>query len=192
MLDWVLTMFGAFFFAWRRVRQKCIHLFLQRYFTQRIKSVGEGVRFNGICRITGCENIEIEPNVHIGDNAFIRGEGGLFIGENTHFSRNLVIYTHNHDYEGQALPYDHHFRLRPVRIERNVWIGMDVIVLPGAVIGEGAIVGAGSVVSGKIEPFAIVGAVPPDVLKYRNRAHYQKLDSQKKYGGKNGRLLSEE
>ncbi|MEL6820595.1 MAG: acyltransferase [Calditrichota bacterium] len=182
----MMVLLGNILYKWRMVRNQLIHLYLLQRYRKSLKSVGQGVRFNGICRVTGAENIEIEDNVHIGDNAFIRGEGGLFIGANTHTSRNLVIYTHNHNYEGEVLPYDNSFRFRKVTIERNVWIGMNVVILPGAHIGEGAIIGAGCVVSGKVEPLAILGAVPGKVLKYRNKEHYQKLEQNKRYGGSNG------
>ena len=39
-----------------------------------------------------------------------------------------------------------------VFIEDNVWLGANVLVLPGVTIGAGAIVGAGSVVSADIAP----------------------------------------
>ena len=72
----------------------------------------------------------IENNVHIGENAFIRAEGGLFIGENTHVSRNLMLYTVNHNYKGKNVPYDETVIKKPVHIEKNVWIGMNVNILP--------------------------------------------------------------
>jgi len=39
------------------------------------------------------ENLTIENNVHIGRGFFIHAKGGVFIGENTHISRNLVCYS---------------------------------------------------------------------------------------------------
>lgn len=183
---------GNILYKIMKIRERLIHQYRQHYFYRRIHKIGKGVRFNGICRITGCDQIEIEDNVHIGDNAFIRGEGGLFIGANVHTSRNLTIYTHNHNYEGLALPYDSSFRFRKVTIERNVWIGMNVTILPGAHIREGAIIGAGAVVSGQIEPLAIVGALPGKVLKYRDRDHYERLENEQRYGGSNGVPLTGE
>ena len=41
-------------------------------------------------------------------------------------------------------------------IGNNVWIGENVVVLPGAEIGDGCIIGANSIVSKKIPPNSMV------------------------------------
>ncbi len=160
-----------------------------RVYRKGLHRLGSSVHFNGLSRLTGLGAIEIGDNVHVGDNAFIRGEGGLVIGANTHISRNLVLYTFNHEYEGQALPYDDTERHRPVTIGRNVWIGMNVVILPGAEIGEGAIIGAGTVVQGEVPERAIIGAVPGRVIDHRDTEHYRKLDDAGRYGGVSGEPL---
>lgn len=52
-------------------------------------------------------------------------------------------------------------------IENDVWIGCNVILMPGIKIANGAIVAAGSVVTKSVEPYTIVGGVPAKVLKKR-------------------------
>jgi acetyltransferase-like isoleucine patch superfamily enzyme len=54
---------------------------------------------------------------------------------------------------------------RPIRIERNVWIGFDACVLPGVTIGEGSVVGAKSVVAENVPPFTIVAGNPAGVIR---------------------------
>jgi carbonic anhydrase/acetyltransferase-like protein (isoleucine patch superfamily) len=54
---------------------------------------------------------------------------------------------------------------RPVRIERNVWIGFDACVLPGVTIGEGAVVGARSVVAEDVPPYTVVAGNPARVIR---------------------------
>jgi acetyltransferase-like isoleucine patch superfamily enzyme len=54
-----------------------------------------------------------------------------------------------------------------VRIERRVWLGANVVVLPGVTIGEGAVIAASAVVMHSIPAFAIAGGVPAKVLEYR-------------------------
>lgn len=56
---------------------------------------------------------------------------------------------------------------RPVEIGNDVWIGANVIILPGVKIGDGAVLAAGAVVTKDVEPYAIVGGVPAKVIKYR-------------------------
>lgn len=55
----------------------------------------------------------------------------------------------------------------PVSIGNDVWIGANVIILPGVNIGNGAVVAAGAVVSKDVPPYAIVGGVPAKIIKYR-------------------------
>ena len=49
----------------------------------------------------------------------------------------------------------------------DVWIGTNVVILPGVHIGQGAIIGAGAVVTKDVPPYACVGGVPAKLLKYR-------------------------
>lgn len=160
--------------------------------TQKMQSVGYNVRFNGENHtIRGLRKIIIGNNVHIGNNIYIAAEGGLIIGDNTHISRNVTIYTVNHNYKGKALPYDETTIYKPVIIESNVWIGMNVSILPGIKIGEGAIIGMGSIVNRDVEPYEIVGNSSLTHIKYRPREHYRSLNAHKSYGGINGRKIKE-
>ena len=141
---------------------------------------------------TTVANIEIGNNVHIGNNAHISGLGGLYIGDNTHISRNLLLYTDNHHYKGKYLPYDNTYIKKKVIIERNVWVGMNVVILPGSHIKEGAIIGAGAVVSGVVESLAIYGASLGKVINARDEEHYNQLEDSNQYGAISGKKLSNE
>ena len=54
---------------------------------------------------------------------------------------------------------------QPVRIGSNVYIGFDVMVMPGVSIGDGAVVGSRSVVWDDVEPYAMVVGNPARVVK---------------------------
>lgn len=47
-----------------------------------------------------------------------------------------------------------------VTIKDRVWLGSNVIVLPGVTIGEGAVCCAGCVVTKDIEPYTVVAGIP--------------------------------
>jgi hypothetical protein len=92
----------------------------------------------------------------------------------------------DHEFEGEALPYDNRLRLRPVDIGRNVWIGMNVCIAPGTKIGDGAIVGMGTVVAGEVPPLAIVASQPWRIIGHRDSGRYQRLDTEGRYGAAGG------
>jgi acetyltransferase-like isoleucine patch superfamily enzyme len=55
----------------------------------------------------------------------------------------------------------------PIKVEDDVWLGTDVIVLSGVTIRKGSVIGAGSVVAKDIPPYAIVVGNPARIVKYR-------------------------
>lgn len=68
----------------------------------------------------------------------------------------------NHEYENSLIRDN-----KPVTIGNDVWIGANVIILPGVNIGDGAVLAAGAVVTKDVAPYAIVGGVPAKIIKYR-------------------------
>lgn len=152
-------------------------------------SCGKDVQLYAPFTVHGRESITIGDNVHIASNCYIQGSGGLSIGSNTHISRNVVLYTTNHNYNGNCLPYDSETLQKPVSIGRNVWIGMNVCIAPGTTIGDGAIVAMGTTVSGEVPPYTIVGSERWRILGMRDSKHYARLEELERYGGVNGREL---
>lgn len=135
-------------------------------------SHGTGLKINGFSRFSG--NVQLGNNVHI-NGCRVYGQGGVTVGSNCHFAKGLVILTQNHNYLGRKLPYDESIIPKPVVIHDNVWIGLNVMVLPGVTIGEGAIIQAGSVVSRSIAPLSIAGGNPAKAIKSRDQNHYKML-----------------
>lgn len=56
-------------------------------------------------------------------------------------------------------------KIKPVVIEDDVFIGMNVMILKGTTIGRGSVVGAGSVVSGTYPPNSIIAGNPARVIR---------------------------
>ena len=152
----------------------------------KLKRCGEGVCFYGDIRFTGPKQAELGDNVHIGNNAFIRAEGGLFIGDHAHISRNFLLYTMSHRTDGERIPYDEGWVEKPVHIGANVWIGMNVTIAPGTRIGDGAIIGMGTTVSGEVPPMAIVVGAKWRIVGERDAAHYRRCLEQGAFGAADG------
>ena len=66
---------------------------------------------------------------------------------------------------------------RPVVIEDNVWIGGNVVILPGVTIGEGAVIAAGSVVNRDIPPRVVAGGHPCRVIRSLTEADREKWET---------------
>lgn len=151
--------------------------------------VGDGVTIGLGVTITGFDDLTIGNNVYIGSGCFIRAEGGLEIGDNVIISRNVVIYTQSHNYNGQRLPFDETYLNRKVKICSNTWIGMNATISPGTIIGEGVIVALGSNVYGEIPERAIVGTCSPKIIGFRHKTGYIARKRSHAFGDKDGRVL---
>jgi maltose O-acetyltransferase len=140
---------------------------------------GPGVRICARCKFTYPQGISLGSYIYIGPHGFFGGEGGLRIADNVAIGPHVYIYTTNHHYQdAQYLPFDEQIIAEPVSIGAHVWIGGNVIVVPGVSVGEGAVVAAGAVVTRDVPRCAVVGGNPARVLKYRDVAHFERLVSQ--------------
>ena len=154
---------------------------LQKLFNT-LGEVGRNVHIRLNPSSSSPQNLYSGSNVWIGDNFYVKAEGGVKIGSGTIISRNVEIWTSNHNYDSSdlaAVPYDKRMITKPVTVGENVWIGTRVILLPGVTIGEGAIIGAGSVVCKDVPVGAVVGGNPAEIKKYRNMERYWELKAKK-------------
>lgn len=151
-----------------------------RYVKSICKKCGENLTINGYSVVN--KHTFLGNNVNFNGMTVI-GNGELFIGDNFHSGEACYIITDTHNYDsGDSIPYDSKKSIaRKTIIEDNVWLGVGVIILPGAFIHEGAIIQAGSVVCGTIPTCAIAGGHPAKVFKYRDIEHYYKLKQEGKF-----------
>ncbi|WP_143306082.1 acyltransferase [Chitinophaga vietnamensis] len=111
--------------------------------------------------------------IHIGDNTRIHGSclhafQKITIGRNCLIAANSQIMDGNgHDLSFPDVSQRIHTRgsVKPVTIADNVWIGTNVVVLPGVTIGEGSVISANSVVHKDIPPMCVAGGNPAKVIK---------------------------
>lgn len=161
------------------VRKK-IAYFPYWYLTKKCaRTLGEGLQIGGVTLITS--NTYLADHVSF-NGMIIQGGGKVSIGKYFHSGENCRIICQNHNYDhGSAIPYDDTYMCKDVEIGDFVWIGTNVMILPGTKIGEGAIIQGGSVVHGEIPPYAIAGGNPCKVFKYRDVEHFKKLKEMGKF-----------
>ncbi len=163
-----------------RLRIRLMHL-CGEIIIRQIKNRGSNVKINGDMRLYSPDNLKLGNGVYIGEDCFFFCEGGVTIGDNTQISRFVTIYSGNHNFEGDAIPYDDTYVFKPVVIGKSVWIGMNVCILPGVTIGDGAIIGMGTVVSKDVPEGAVVVSNQQRIVKYRNMQKFRELERQGKF-----------
>jgi len=116
--------------------------------------------------LSDSKNISIGVNCRINENVFIQG---ATIGDNVLIAPNCSLLSVSHIHSDRDIPivFQGETDPNPPIIKDNVWLGRNVIVLPGVTIGEGAIVAAGAIVNKDVESFSIYGGVPAKLIKKR-------------------------
>ncbi len=114
------------------------------------------------------KSITLGSDVFINAGCILHAEGGLYIGDGTKIGPYTSVWTSNHVFDRVDAPFRlQGDRYNAVRIERDVWLGANVVVLAGVTIGESSVVGAGSIVTKDIPSFSVAAGNPAKVIRSR-------------------------
>ena len=132
-----------------RLRLEAFDSHLNCKFTPRI-IIGNNVSINPDCHITAVNYVELQEGVLLASKVFITD----------HFHGEI-------NSEALLLPPGLRplYTKGPVVIEKNVWIGESVVVMPGVTIGENSIVGANSVVTRSVEKNSVIAGNPARLIR---------------------------
>jgi acetyltransferase-like isoleucine patch superfamily enzyme len=110
--------------------------------------------------------VVIGDNCQINENTYIQSAK---IGNDVLIAQNVAILAVTHKFDSREIPIKRQGSTKPapVIIDDDVWIGRNVVVMPGLTLGKGCIIGTGAVVTKDVPPYAIVGGVPAKIIKYR-------------------------
>ena len=126
------------------------------------------VYYPGIWIFTG-RNLIVGDDVDFAYGVLVTTGGGVTIGDRTLIGYGTKILSSNHVIPAAHEPiFSAGHKNAPVMIANDVWIGANVMILPGVSIGEGAVVAAGSVVTKDIPAWHVVGGVPAKTIKIRD------------------------
>lgn len=121
-------------------------------------------------------NIEVGDNFFANYNLTILDVAKVVIGNNVQIAPNVSIYTAGHPVHPDSRSSGYEYGI-PVTIGDNVWIGGDVVILPGVTIGSSSIIGAGSVVTKDVPEWVIAAGNPCKVVRKiteEDRKYYYK------------------
>lgn len=109
-------------------------------------------------------NIELGENFYMNVNCVMLDEAKITFGDNVFIAPNCAFYTAGHPFDieqrNSGLEY-----AKPITVGNNVWIGGNVVVVPGVTIGDNSVIGAGSVVTKDIPANSLAVGNPCKVIK---------------------------
>lgn len=109
-------------------------------------------------------NIEFDGFVYVNHNSVFLDCAKIKIGADTFIGPNCGLYTAVHPTNAKDRVAGKEWA-RPITIGNGVWLGGNVVVLPGVTIGDRAVIGAGSVVTKDIPPDMVAVGNPCKVIK---------------------------
>ena len=119
--------------------------------------------------------VSLGDNSGIGINASLTGS--VEIGKNVMMGPNCTMYSRNHAFDRLEIPMckQGFQEEKTIVIDDDVWIGGNVIILPGKHIGKGSIIGAGSVITKDVPEYAIVGGNPAKIIRFRDEEKNEEI-----------------
>lgn len=109
-------------------------------------------------------NIELGENFYSNHNLVILDGAKVTFGDNCFIAPNCGFYTAGHALDAEQRNKGLEIAL-PITVGNNVWIGGNVVVLPGVTIGDNAVIGGGSVVTKDIPQGVIAAGNPCRVIR---------------------------
>lgn len=119
-------------------------------------------------------SLSIGNNVQINDRCHFACVNEISIGSNTLVASNVFITDHDHGNLRESINFQIPWKnqklfSKKVVIENNVWIGENVCVLKGVIIGSNSVIAAGSIVTKNIPKNSLVVGNPGKVIRTLNQ-----------------------
>lgn len=154
---------------WRQAFDFLAELTLENAYALRVMNRGKSTPISASARFNHPENITIGDRSNINRNCMIwAGDNAkVIIGKDCLTGPGVTIIASKYDVKGRNIIRSYPPFEKDIIIGNDVWLGANVVVLPGVKIGDGAIVGSGSVVTKDIEPYTVVAGIPAKEIKKR-------------------------
>lgn len=128
---------------------------------------GKNVKILSHCDVLG-GGIVLGKNVFINRHCYFDLAGTIFIDDNVDVSHGVTFITSYHHIgskDNRSSRLEQPTQSKNIHVKKGCWIGANVTIMAGIIIGEGAIVATGSVVTKDVLPNTIVAGVPAKIIK---------------------------
>ena len=112
----------------------------------------------------GGKNLFLGDNVYANFNLTVVDDVEIIVGNNVLFAPNCTLTTANHPINPDLRRKGYQYAKKIV-IGNNVWLGSNVVVLPGVTIGDNSVIAAGSIVSRDIPANVVAMGIPCRVVR---------------------------
>ena len=127
----------------------------------------------------GGKNLFFGNGVYANFNLTVVDDVEIIVGNNVMFAPNCTLTTTNHPICPELRRNGYQY-CKKIFVSDNVWIGSNVVVLPGVTIGENSVIGAGSIVTKNIPANVVAMGVPCRVVREITAADREFFDGGKR------------
>jgi acetyltransferase-like isoleucine patch superfamily enzyme len=131
------------------------HLYRRIYL--RILRAKKFVRYAQLCGVRmgkGCKFVSAR-GTNLGSEPYL-----ITLGDHVEISANVTFVTHDGGIWVFREEYPEIDVFGPIKIGDNVFVGTNVTILPGSIIGNNCVVGAGALVRGVLQPDSVYAGIP--------------------------------
>ncbi len=149
----------------------------QRYFIKRSNFgfIAKSARITPPCSLSCAKNIFIDEGCTIDSNSLLYATHAIIrFKKNVICAKGLNVVTGAHERRIGRFCVDITDKEKDltkqldkdVTIEEDVWIGLNVTIMPGVIIGRGSNIGASSVVTKSVPPYSISAGAPARFIRF--------------------------
>jgi acetyltransferase-like isoleucine patch superfamily enzyme len=123
------------------------------------------IKFTNLYRI-GFKGLKIGSSCFLADDVLLDLADKIVIEDNVTLAARVTVLTHtNVGYNDHPLQKSFPSFSKPVKIEKNCFIGAGAIILPGVTIKKNSFIAAGSLVTKSIPSYSLAVGVPAKVIR---------------------------
>lgn len=133
-----------------------------------------GMRFGGknvifgplvVRPIGGAKKIQIGKGTFLNTEVRFGAASSVEIGAKCQIATRVCFETVGHNLVFDTEKNSRGTWSKPIKLGDRVWVGANVVILPGITVGEGAVIAAGAVVTKDVLPYTLVGGVPAKKIR---------------------------